>query len=97
MGTYIGLFNFTEQGLANIKDSPDRLDAAREQLADMGITFKDMYLTFGQYDMVITIEGPDDETVAKAVLATGMQGNVSTEILKAFNEDEYRGIVSSLP
>ena len=95
--TYIGLFNFTAQGIGNIKEGPARLDAAREQLGAMGITIKDMYLTFGRYDMVITIDAPDDATVGKAVLATGMQGNVSTETLRAFSEDEYRDIVGSLP
>ena len=29
MPTYIGLFNFTEQGIKNVKQSPDRLDAAK--------------------------------------------------------------------
>ena len=97
MATYIGLFNFTAQGIATIKDSPARLDAAREQLGAMGVTIKDMYLTFGRYDMVITIEAPDAATAAKAVLATGMQGNVTTETMTAFNEDEYRDIIGSLP
>ena len=43
------------------------------------------------------IEAPDDETYAKAMLSLGAQGNVSTETLKAFSEDQFRKIVDSLP
>jgi len=46
---------------------------------------------------VIVAEAPDDETVAKLALATGAQGTVRTETLRAFTEDEYRTIIGSLP
>ena len=46
--------------------------------------------------MVIS-EAKDDETAAKLALATGMQGNVRTETLRAFTEDEFRRIVATLP
>ena len=57
---------------------------------------KDVYLTMGRYDMVCVIEAPDDETYAKAILGLASQGNVSTETLKAFTEDQYRKIIGSL-
>jgi uncharacterized protein with GYD domain len=50
----------------------------------------------GRYDLVCVIEGPNDETVARALLSLGSQGNVQTETLKAFTEDEFRKITSSL-
>ena len=42
-------------------------------------------------------EIPDEETAAKIGLALGYLGNVRTETLRAFTEDEYRKIVSELP
>jgi uncharacterized protein with GYD domain len=50
----------------------------------------------GQYDLVCIIEAPDDETYAAALLSLGAQGNVKTETLKAFNEDQYRKICASV-
>ncbi|MDH3517911.1 MAG: GYD domain-containing protein [Acidimicrobiia bacterium] len=97
MGTYIGLLKYTGQGIANIKDSASRLDGARSAFASMGVELKDFYLTFGQYDALVVMEAPDDATAAAAVLATGAQGNVSTETLKAFTESEFRGVIASLP
>ena len=97
MPTYIGLFNFTDQGIKNVKDSPARLDAAKTMLGSMGVTIKEFYLTMGQYDIVAIVEAPDDETMARAALLNGMGGNVSSETLRAFTEPEYRHIVGSLP
>jgi uncharacterized protein with GYD domain len=55
------------------------------------------YLTMGQYDIVAIAEFPDDETAARAGLTGGSQGFIRSETLRAFNEQEYRKIVASLP
>ena len=96
MPTYIALLKWTNQGIANVKDSAKRLDAGRAAFAKAGVKLRDAYLTMGRYDLVTIIEAPDDETYAKAVLGLGAQGSVSTETLKAFTEDEYRRIIGSL-
>ncbi len=97
MGTYIALFNYTDQGIRNIKDSPDRAEAARKVIQDMGGDMKAMYLTMGDYDLIAIIEASSDEVVARFVLAVGALGNVRTTTLKAFTETEFRDIVAGLP
>jgi uncharacterized protein with GYD domain len=96
MPTYIALLNWTQQGVAKVKDSPKRLDAGREAFKKLGVEIKDTYLTMGRYDLVCVIEGPDDDAVARALLTLGSQGNVQTETLKAWTEDDFRKIVGSL-
>src|SRR5438552_15315161 len=96
MPTYIALLNWTQQGVSKVGSSAKRLDAGRKALKKAGVEMKDVYLTIGRYDMVCIIEAPDDETYAKAILGLASQGNVSTETLKAFSEDQYRKIVGSL-
>jgi uncharacterized protein with GYD domain len=96
MPTYIALLRWTQQGVTKVKDSPKRLDAGRKAFKKFGVEIKDTYLTMGRYDLVCVIEGPDDETVARALLTLGSQGNVQTETLKAWNEDEFRMIVKSV-
>ncbi len=96
MTTYIMLVNWTEQGVRNVRDSPKRLDAARKSLADMGGSFREFYLTMGEYDMVAVCEAPDDAVAARFALQLGMGGNVRTRTLKAFPEAAYRGIINSL-
>lgn len=96
MPTYIALLKWTSQGVAKINNSPKRLDAGRKAFKKMGVEIKDSFLTMGRYDLVCLMEAPDDETYAKAILSLGKQGNVSTETLKAFTEDQYRAITGSL-
>jgi uncharacterized protein with GYD domain len=95
--TYIILSQWTTDGAKTVKQSPSRVDEARKALAANGITLKAFYLVMGQYDHVIVVEAPDDAAFAKAMLTLGAAGNIQTETLKAFTEDEYRAIVSSLP
>ncbi len=97
MATYISLLKFTSQGIERIKESPARLDAAKQAFQAMGAELKEFYLVMGSYDIVIISEAPDDETVAKLALSIGSQGNIRTETLRAFTEDEYRKVISELP
>ena len=96
MPTYIGLARWTNQGLQNIKESPSRLDAGRKAFEAAGVKLKEFYMVMGHHDMVIVTEAPDDVTLARAILALASKGNIQTETLRAFSEDEYRSIVSGL-
>jgi uncharacterized protein with GYD domain len=96
MPTYIALLKWTQQGISKVKESPNRLDAGREEFRRAGIEMKDVYLTMGRYDMVCVLEAPDDESLAKGVLKLASQGSVSTETMRAFREDDYRKIIGSL-
>ncbi len=96
MPGYIALLKWTQQGSANVKDSPSRLDAGRKAFKKLGVKLKDTYLTMGRYDLVCIIEAPDDETFARAILSLASLGNVQTETLKAFSEAEYRKIIDSI-
>jgi uncharacterized protein with GYD domain len=97
MPTYMSLIKLTHQGVTSIKDGPARLDAGRDTLKAFGSELKAFYLTMGQYDIVTISEAPDDMAAAKVALAVSSSGTVSTETLRAFNEDEYREIVAALP
>ena len=97
MATYIILLRFTQQGIKKIKESPDRVDAAKQTFRAMGAEVKEFYSVMGKYDTVLVVEAPDDETIAKLTLAIGSLGNVRTETLRAFTEDEYRKIIADLP
>jgi len=96
MSTYIVLLNWTQQGIENVKDSPARLNTARAAVEAAGGKLSDFYMTIGQYDMVVVIEAPNDETFAKAMLAIASHGMIRSQTLKAFTEEEYRSIVGSL-
>ncbi len=97
MSTHFILFNWTEQGIKAVKASPKRLRAAKRLAKDCGLKFRDFHMTMGRYDAIASIEAPNDEAVARFVLALGSAGNVRTTTLKGFTEQEYREIIGSLP
>ncbi len=97
MAAYISLINFAQKGIESIKQSPARLDAAKRLYKSMGAELKQFYLTLGRYDAVVIAEAPDDETAAKVAITLGSAGNVRTETLRAFTEDEYKKIIAALP
>ncbi len=97
MAHYITLMRYTQKGIENMKQSPTRLDAAKKAFEVGGGKMKSFYLTLGRYDAVVISEFPSDEVAAKVTLGAGAQGNIRTETLRAFTEDEYRKICASLP
>ncbi|MHC4091267.1 MAG: GYD domain-containing protein, partial [Planctomycetota bacterium] len=68
MSTYFILANYTEQGIKAVKESPKRLDAARDLARKYDIEFGDFYLTMGAYDIIAKADAPSDEALAKFVL-----------------------------
>ncbi len=96
MTTYVCLANWTQKGIESVKESPERLDAAREAFEEQGVTLRDFYMTVGQYDFVMTLEATDDVALAKSLLAVAQVGNIRTTTLRAFAEDEFREIIGSL-
>ena len=97
MATYISLIQYTQQGLAAVKESPKRLDAARKTFEQAGVKIKEFYLVMGEYDIVIVAEAPNDEAITKTSLVLGSKGNVRTRTSRAFTEAEFRKLIDSLP
>ncbi len=97
MAAYIMVGNYTKQGMDKIRGAPARIDTAREVIASLGGKLQCWYITMGRYDFVAIVEAPSDEIMAKLALAIGSHGNISTETLRAFDEQEFLQIVNALP
>ena len=96
MATYIALLQFTDQGIRSVKDTTKRAAAAAELAAKMGVKLKDTFWTLGQYDLVLVMEAPNDETVTALTLKLSALGNVKTQTLRAFRSDEMEAILRKL-
>ena len=97
MPTYVTLLNFTDKGIQTIKEAPKRIEAAKKMAKTAGAQIKAVYYVMGRYDAVVISEAPDDETAVRMALGGAMQGNVTSETLRAFSDDEFIKIVSKLP
>lgn len=96
MTTFILLANYTDQGIRTVKDSPKRLDAARDLASRTGTRIKDYYLCMGGHDIVAVVEAENDEAMAKFALSLGAVGAVRTTTLRAFEEQHYRKLIGEL-
>ena len=96
MATYIVVANFTEHGIRSVKDTTRRADAFRDLAKLHGITVKDIFWTLGRYDIVTTIEAPDDVAVTALGLSLGKSGNLRTETLRAFSQAEMVAILDKV-
>jgi uncharacterized protein with GYD domain len=96
MPTYVLLTTFTDQGIENVRDSPERTTHAKEMIESLGGTWKAFFLTMGRYDGVVIADFPDDVTAAQAVLTLAESGNVTTETLRGFTLEEFHDIVEAM-
>ena len=96
MPSYLSLLNWTDQGIKDVKDSPKRLDAAKEAITAAGGRLIFFYLLMGEYDIATLIEFPNDEAMANFALTTGARGAIRTTTMKAFTEAEYRGLIDAM-
>ena len=97
MPKYIILGNWTDQGARNAKDTVKRARAARESFAGMGVNAREWFFTLGQYDVVLTVDAPDDETLTRALVVLATLGNLRTKTLRGFGEKEMEAVLSGLP
>ena len=93
MPGYIALIDWTEQGVRDFKNTVDRYEAAQSAFESLGVRFTDVWWTLGTHDIVATVEAPDDETLAAALLSVAAQGNIRTTTLRAFTRDEMRTVI----
>lgn len=96
MATFVVLGNFTEQGIRGIKDTAKRAKAFRDTAKAMGVTIKEIFWTLGAFDVVATMEGPNDETVASLMMKVGSLGNLKSQTLRAFSESEVVTLLSKV-
>ena len=96
MPRYIVLYNWTDQGLKNVKESPKRMEAGKKAGEAYGVKLREIYSTMGMYDFVFIIDAPDESSLASFLLACGSLGTHRSTTLRAFTEAEFAGIVNKI-
>jgi len=99
VATYIVFFGFTQQGIEKIKESPQRVQDAKQVIHSMGAKVKDFYGVMGMvgHDTLFIVDAPSDDVMARAVLAIASKGYVRTTTVRALSETEYQRTIEALP
>ena len=96
MPTYVVLYNFTDQGLKNAKDTVKRARENRAENERRGFKIHGLYWTQGPYDLVAIVEAPDERSMMAGLLNVAGAGNVRSQTLRAFSEAEMEAIVGDI-
>jgi uncharacterized protein with GYD domain len=57
---------------------------------------KEIYWTLGDFDLLATVEGPDDISVTSLTLALSVMGNIRTKTVRAFQSGEMQLILDKV-
>ena len=93
---YIALLQFTEQGSRHVNETTNCSVAMSEMATELGIKVVDFVWTLGQYDIVMKLEAPNDETLTAFVLKLRSLGNVTVQTMRAFGGEEMDGILDKI-
>ena len=97
MAHFVILLRWTQKGIEHVKDSPSRFEHFKETVETVGGELVSFHMTLGAYDMMAVVDVPTDEAAAKMELAVRSVGTVDIETLRAFDENEFRNIISDVP
>jgi uncharacterized protein with GYD domain len=97
MPMFVCSLSWTDQGIRTVKDSPKRAAASRELAKKMGVDVKEIYLTSGSDDLLVIVDTPNGDNVAKWALALSSLGFVRTRTARAWPEAEFMKLISELP
>jgi uncharacterized protein with GYD domain len=59
-----------EQGIKTVKDSLNRLSSFEKEMENACAKITTALYTFGEYDGILIVEAPNDETLARVLLAS---------------------------
>lgn len=77
MALYMFQCSYTSEAIAaQVKSPQDRIEATRPSLEAMGVKFLASGYPFGEYDVVVVYEAPDETTAAGVALAIAAGGAV---------------------
>lgn len=96
MPRYVTLYNWTDQGVVNVKDTVNRYQAAKQLVESKGGKIETILWTVGPYDLVVVADFPDDETGTAVSLLLASTGNLRSTTMRAFNEGEMKGIIGKM-
>ena len=74
MPMFICSLNWTDQGIRSVKDAPKRAQAARDLAKKVGVEIKEVYLTSGDDDLLMIVDTPSGDNVAKVRAGARLAG-----------------------
>jgi uncharacterized protein with GYD domain len=90
MPKYLISANYTAEGMAGVRaaGAKSRVDAVATMLEAMGGRLDSFHFAFGDTDVFVIVDAPDDEAVAAVSIAINGSGAVSTRTTKLLTVEQ---------
>jgi uncharacterized protein with GYD domain len=89
MPTYLMLSTLGPEGMATLRENPQRLKEVNGEVESMGVKVVSQWALLGPYDFATILEAPDDKVVARVALTLGARGTLKTKTLAAIPIDDF--------
>ena len=96
MPTYFILETVTREGMLTVEQAPARAAGVVDAAASFGVTLHEWFYTVGDFDFLMKVDAPDDESVTAFLIALRRSGNVTARLVRAYTPDAWRGLVERL-
>jgi uncharacterized protein with GYD domain len=93
---YVTLYNWTEKGVAGVKETVNRYQGARQLVESKGGKIDTILWTTGAYDILTVTDFPDEETGSAVALQLAATGNLRSVTMRAYTEGEMKGILEKI-
>jgi uncharacterized protein with GYD domain len=93
VSSFVVFGQWTEQGIKNVRDSPERIKETRSMIEKAGGRMQ-LFYTAGKFDFVMIVDIPKDDDLMAILLCIGSMGNIRTTTMKAWTEAEGAKILT---
>jgi uncharacterized protein with GYD domain len=95
MAIAVSLLNWTDQGIRNIKDAPQRRKAFSELCQKHDVKIREQLITIGPYNMLFVLEG-SEESLGAVMITLQKRGNVRSMSMRAMTPETFTKILEKV-
>jgi uncharacterized protein with GYD domain len=95
MAINVSLLTWTDQGIRNIKEAPQRRRAFGELCEKNGVKIREQLMTIGPYNMLFVLEG-SEEALGTVMLTLQKRGNVRSLSMRAMTPETFMNILEKV-
>ena len=89
MATYLMLSTLGPEGMATLREHPERLQEVNAEVEAMGVRVVAQWALLGEYDFATVLEAPDEKAVTRVAVTLGSRGTLKTRTLTAVPVEEF--------
>ncbi len=94
---FVVLIDFTDKARQNPKSIQEFAAKMSESAKSLGVTIEQRYWAIGgMHDIVVVLDAPDGNAVAKMIIRGQASGNVVPKIMRVWTDEERVEIVKSV-